>query len=333
MTNFLVEGPIKVGIVGTGYAASKRAEALQADQRAELKSVAGYTVISSEKFAQTYSIERINSWQTLVKQPDLDLIIICNINQDHGAIAQAALSAGKHVVLEYPLALKPLQAEALINLARQNQKLLHVEHIELIGGVHQAIRRYLPEIGEVFYGRYSTISPQQNAPRRWTYHHEMFGFPLIAALSRIHRFTDLFGAVDTVNCQTRFWDAPETGYYLACLCEAQLRFSNGLIAQITYGKGEKFWSSDRTLELYGDRGTLSFDGETGILIKGEEKIPLEVVSRQGLFAQDTQMVLDHLVHGKPLYLKPESSYYALTVAEAARQSAATGSIISIPPQL
>lgn len=327
MANYSLKSPIKVGIVGTGYAASKRAEALQADDRAQLTAVAGYTTASTEQFAQTYSLKGIDSWQTLVKRPDLDLIIISNINQEHGAIASCALAEGKHVVIEYPLALKPIQAEALINLAQQHQKLLHVEHIELLGGVHQAIRKYLPEIGEVSYGRYITMTPQHPAPRRWTYHYEMFGFPLSAALSRIHRFTDLFGSVATVSCQTRFWDAPDTGYYLAGLCQAQLRFNNGLIAQITYAKGEKFWNSDRTLELHGEKGTLIFTGETGMLVRGAEKIPLEVTSRRGLFAKDTQMVLDHLYLGTPLYVQPESSYYALTVAEAARQAAASDTVV------
>ena len=329
MTNFAVQSRIRVGIVGTGYAASKRADAIKADERAQLKAVVGHDEKKTASFAQSYDITRVETWQELVKQSEIDLIFICNINRDHGAIAQGALAAGKHVVVEYPLALTPLQAEALINLAKEHKRLLHIEHIELLGGVHQGIKKYLAEIGEVFYGRYSTITPQKPAPLRWTYHQEMFGFPLIGALSRISRFTDLFGEVARVNCQSRFWEASEVGYYRAGLCEAQLRFKSGLIAQITYGKGETFWKSDRTLELYGDRGTLVFVGEEGMLIQGEQKTPIEVGSRQGLFNLDTQLVLDHLLQGKPLYTQPESSYYALRVADAARQSAALGSVVSL----
>jgi biliverdin reductase len=315
---------LQAGIIGTGFAAQRRAEALQSERRSRLLYVTGNTPENTEKFCQTYGSLSLDSWESLVNHPDLDLVVICNLNRDHGKIARAALEAGKHVIVEYPLSLQVEEAEDLINLAQQQGKLLHVEHIELLGGLHQAMRQYLPKIGQVFAARYATIMPVNPAPRRWTYHKEMFGFPLIAAVSRIHRFTDLFGNVDSVTCQSRFWDAPESGYFTACFCDAQLLFTNGLIADTVYGKGEVFWSSDRTFTLYGDKGTLFFDGEEGTLIQGEEKTAIEVGIRRGLFAKDTLMVLDHLCNGSELYVKPTASLYALKVADAAYQSAITG---------
>ena len=169
--------------------------------------------------------------------------------------------------------------------------------------------------------------PQNPAPRRWTYHPESFGFPLIAALSRLHRLTDLFGPVVSVTCQSRFWDTPETGYFRACFCNAQLQFQNGLMADTVYAKGEICWQGDRSFVLHGDEGTLSFDGEQGKLIRGKEEIELEVGSRRGLFALDTQKVLDHLFNGSPLYVQPEASLYALQVAEAAYQSSKQGKTV------
>ncbi len=41
------------------------------------------------------------------------------------------------------------------------------------------------------------------------------------------------------------------------------------------------------------------------------------------------MVLDYLVEGTPLYVSPTASYYALKVADAARQSAETGKVINL----
>jgi biliverdin reductase len=254
-------------------------------------------------------------------------VIICTINRDHGAIARAALEAGKHVVVEYPLSLDPKDAESLIALAQAKGKLLHVEHIELLGGLHQALRQWLPEIGNAFYARYVTITPVRPAPQRWTYHPELFGFPFSGAVSRIHRFTDLFGEVASVSCQSRFWDAKE--YYTACLCTAQLRFTNGLIAEVTYGKGEAFWQSLRNFEVHGEQGTLVFEGDEGTLVRGEERTPIEVGGRRGLFGKDTGMVLDYLVEGTPLYVSPAASCYALKVADGLRQSAQMGKAIAL----
>jgi biliverdin reductase len=319
--------PIRAGIVGTGFTAKLRAETLQADARSRLVAVSGHTPETTQEFARTHEASPVDSWQQLVEHPDLDLVIICTINRDHGAIARAALEAGKHVVVEYPLSLDPKDAESLIALAQAKGKLLHVEHIELLSGLHQALRQWLPEIGNAFYARYVTITPVRPAPQRWTYHPELFGFPFSGAVSRIHRFTDLFGKVASVSCQSRFWDATE--YYTACLCTAQLRFTNGLIAEVTYGKGEAFWQSLRNFEVHGEKGTLVFEGDEGTLVRGEERTAIEVGGRRGLFGKDTAMVLDYLVEGTPLYVSPAASCYALKVADGLRQSAQMGKALAL----
>jgi len=324
--------PIRAGLVGTGFAAKLRTETLQADSRSHLVAVSGHTLEKTKEFAHTHEASAVDSWQQLVEHPDLDLVIICTINRDHGAIARAALDAGKHVVVEYPLCLDPSEAESLIALAQAKGKLLHVEHIELLGGLHQALRQSLPEIGNTFYARYVTITPQRPAPKRWTYHQELFGFPLSAALSRIHRLTDLFGDVASVSCQSRFWEA-SSEYYTACLCSAQLRFTNGLIAEVTYGKGEAFWQGLRNFEVHGEQGTLVFEGDQGTLVRGEERTAIDVAGRRGLFVKDTGMVLDYLIEGTPLYVSATDSCYALKVADAARQSAETGKAISLSASL
>ncbi len=328
MINFKDSLPIKAGIVGTGFAAKLRAETLQSDRRSHLIAVSGHTPETTQEFANQHKAVAVESWQQLVEHPNLDLVIICTINRDHGAIAHAALNANKHVIVEYPLSLDPGEAESLIALAEAKGKLLHVEHIEILGGLHQALRQSVAEIGNVFYTRYVTIFQQRPAPKRWTYNHQQFGFPLSGAVSRIHRLTDLFGKVASVSCQSRFWEDGD-GYYTACLCTAQLQFVSGLIAEVTYGKGEVFWQNLRNFEVHGDQGTLLFEGEKGSLIRGEEKTPIEVGGRRGLFAKDTEMVLDYLVEGTPLYVSAEASCYALKVADAARQSSETGKVVLV----
>lgn len=322
--------PIRVGLVGTGFVAKLRGQTLQEDERSRLVAVAGHTPEKTEEFAQIHRTIALNSWQDLIAREDLDLVIISNINRDRGAIIRAALLADCHVVVEYPLCLDPAEAEDLIALATARQRLLHVEHIELLGGVHQALKQSWNEVGEVAYVRYSTLNPQRFVGRKWTYNRELFGFPLTGALSRLHRLTDVLGQVATVSCQSRFWEVPkEPEYFRACLCSAQLRFTNGAIAQVIYGKGEIFCASERKLEVHGSQGTLIFDGDQGQLVRDGDMTPLEVGARRGLFAKDTQMVLDHLTQGTPLYVDPRASLYTLKVADAARLAAETGTTIAL----
>ncbi len=330
INNFFVRGvnvPIRVGLVGTGYVAQHRAQALQADPRSLLLAVAGHDLAHTQVFAQTYQLEMDHPWLDLVTRTDLDLIIICSASYEHGAIARAALAAGKHIVVEYPLALDVVEAQELITLATQSQLLLHVAHIELLGGLHQALKQSLPTIGSAFFARYVTISPQRPAPQKWSYQRELFGFPLIGALSRLHRLIDLFGQVTSVNCVERYWDVPETDFYRACWCHAQLGFTNGVIGEVVYGKGETFWQKEQTFIVYGDGGNLIFTPETGKLIREEQERSIAVASRQGLFAKETKMILDYLTAGTPLYITPGESLYTLKIADAARRSAQIGEMI------
>ncbi|MEA5620377.1 Gfo/Idh/MocA family oxidoreductase [Cronbergia sp. UHCC 0137] len=314
---------LRVGLVGTGYAAKHRAEALVNAARVNLVAIAGHTPEKTTALAQEYSTQAIDSWQDLVQRQDIDLVIISTINRDHGKITRAALNNGKHVIVEYPLSVDFQEAEELVALAKTQNKLLHIEHIELLGGLHQALKQQIAKVGDLFYVRYSTINPQHPAPRKWTYNHDQFGFPLIGALSRLHRLTDLFGKVLTVNCHQRYWET-ESEYYQTCFCTAQFCFANGLLAQVVYGKGETLWQSERKFEVHGEKGGLIFDGDTGILVQAEESTPIEVGTRRGLFAKDTNMVLDHLFDGTPLYVTPEASLYTLKVADAAQRAAKTG---------
>jgi biliverdin reductase len=312
---------IQIGIIGTGFAAARRAEGFLQSPVASLVAVTGNTEVKTREFASKYGVSLVNSWLELVNLPNLDLVVICTVNNLHGAIAKAALNAGKHVIIEYPLSLDIQEAEELISLAKEKNLLLHVEHIEIIGGLHQSIKENLPKIGKVFYARYITVKIDNPAPQKWTYHHQLYGFPLMAAVSRIHRFTNLFGKVSSVTGKSKFWNLPNSQYYSACLCDAQLTFDSGVIANIIYGKGDKFWQSYRDFEIHGEEGSLIFKGEKGHLITSAGKQEIVSPSRQGLFQKDTEIVLNHLLTNSDLYVSNQDSYYALKIADLARKAA------------
>ncbi|MBV6621502.1 MAG: Gfo/Idh/MocA family oxidoreductase [Rivularia sp. (in: Bacteria)] len=313
---------MRVGLVGTGYAAKLRAQTLLNDARTDLIAVVGNQSSKTTAFARDFQCRVLDSSQQLIEE-DIELVVVSNVNSEHGAVVRAALEADKHVVVEYPLCLDLVEASELIDLAKSRDKLLHVEHIELLGGLHQALRQHLDKVGKVFYVRYSTIKPENPAPRKWTYSHDLFGFPLMAALSRLHRLTNLFGEVIAVNCHNRFW-ATEAEFYQSCFCTTQLNFTSGLLAEVIYAKGETMWEAERKFEVHGENGALVFNGSEGVFINSQETTPIKVGSRRGLFARDTAMVLDYLFDGTPLYVTPEESLYALKVADAARKSAELG---------
>ncbi len=319
---------IYTAIIGTGFAARKRVEALREIPQVELVAVTSRSPERAQQFGQQHQITALNSSQELWHQSRLDLVFVCTVNADHGDLVQQALEHNRHVVVEYPLALDVEQAAQLISLARKRQRLLHVEHIELIGGLHLAMKQHLAAIGTPYYVNYRTFAPQQSVPDKWSYDQKLLGFPLMAALSRIQRLTNLLGPVDHVTCQGRV-QPPDSDCFRRCLYSAQLRFRSGVLAELTYGKGEGLWQRSRHIEVRGDQGCLTFDGNQGCLLTAAGEQNVAAAPRQGLFQKDTHWVVDHLVAGKPLYLQPEESLYALQVAAALERATHTGERVKV----
>ena len=319
---------IKVGVVGTGYAARSRVEALVNDQRSQPLLVTGHC--HTVKFAEKYGLQVAASWQQLVVDPRIDLVVVANVSSRHGEVVEAALQADKQVVVEYPLSLDMRQAEKLVRLAADKGLLLHVEHIELLGGLHRGMREYLPYVGVPAYVNYRTLNPQHPAPLKWTYQQGLFGFPFCGALSRVHRLTNLFDRVEKVDCCTQVIHyEPPSDYFKGILSSARLQFECGVVAEVTYGKGENLWTRRRDIEVQGDAGALVFTGNDGTVTTAEGTKTIAVTPRKGLFAKDTEMVLDHLTDHAPLYVSAVESVYALRVADALRQASQSGRTVHL----
>lgn len=66
--------------------------------------------------------------EELVADPDIDLIVVASPNPSHFPLAEAALLAGKHVVVEKPMCVSAAEAEKLIAVANRSGRLLTVFH-------------------------------------------------------------------------------------------------------------------------------------------------------------------------------------------------------------
>ncbi|AGA27958.1 Gfo/Idh/MocA family protein [Singulisphaera acidiphila] len=65
----------------------------------------------------------------LLADPKVDLVDLCVPNDEHAALAIRALEAGKHVLIEKPIALTTADADAILAAAKANGKLLMVAHV------------------------------------------------------------------------------------------------------------------------------------------------------------------------------------------------------------
>jgi predicted dehydrogenase len=75
------------------------------------------------------AVKKYERFEDMVADPEIDLIDICNPTHLHPDYAIAALKAGKHVLVEKAIALKPEQADAMVAAAKSAGKLLMVAHV------------------------------------------------------------------------------------------------------------------------------------------------------------------------------------------------------------
>ncbi|MGQ9865701.1 MAG: Gfo/Idh/MocA family protein [Pseudanabaenaceae cyanobacterium] len=318
-----------VAVIGTGFAAGVRARLVLEDPRTHLVAIAGHAE-RAQNLADTLGVAALPP-AAAIEHPAVELVVVANANGDHGGTVRAALSAGKNVVVEYPLALSWAEGQELVQLARTRGLLLHVEHIELLGPIHQTATAWLPIIGRPFAAHYRTIAPQRPTPRKWSYQPERWGSPWVAALSRLSRFTRWFGLPRTVAATARYWGEAWPEGFTACLATAHLVYPDGLTVDLTYGKGEAFWRSERTLELWGEEGAIAFQGEIGSRSTRHGEHTETVAAPRGSFAKDFHAVLDFLTEGTPLYVSLTESLAALAVASAAAEAIRTGQPQTLQP--
>ncbi len=70
----------------------------------------------------------VSDARSILEDGAIDLVVIGTPNAEHRPLAQAALLAGKHVIVEKPFTVTSAEADTLIALARQQKRLLTVHH-------------------------------------------------------------------------------------------------------------------------------------------------------------------------------------------------------------
>ncbi len=110
---------LRWGIIGPGWIAERFAGAVLRNTAQEVVAVGSRTLARSAAFAATFGIDRAyGSYEELVDDPDVDVVYIATPHNAHFPCARLALEAGKHVLVEKPLALNAAQAEQLAGLAK-----------------------------------------------------------------------------------------------------------------------------------------------------------------------------------------------------------------------
>lgn len=159
---------IKVAVFGCGAIAERRhIPEYAANENVELVAFADPIVERAEKMAETYGGKAYSSYEELLANETVDAVSVCTPNYLHAPMAIAAANAGKHVLVEKPMAVSTEEGEQMIEAAKKNGVYLMVGHNQRLMPPHVKAKEILDsgKLGKVLNFRTSFGHP---GPEAWS---------------------------------------------------------------------------------------------------------------------------------------------------------------------
>jgi len=120
---------LKFAIAGAGYIANVHAQAIRAQKTAELVAVAGKFSPKAAAFSKKFGLKRhYETVEDMLKDGDVDALVIGTPNFLHAPQAIAALNAGLHVMVEKPMAMNAREAAKMLETSQKSGARLMVAH-------------------------------------------------------------------------------------------------------------------------------------------------------------------------------------------------------------
>lgn len=257
---------IKFGVIGQGHIGKRHAEMVRRNPSCEL--VAVCDVLSKDKIGLNDLKEKFySSAEELLKShPEIDVVNICTPNGLHARHALLALNAGKHVVVEKPMALHKADCEKIVHTALDQNKtvfcvmqnrysppsvwLKEITEKKILGDIHMVQLNCYWNRDERYY-----------KPGNWKGTQELDGGTLFTQFSHwIDIMYWLFG--DITNIQARFadfnhktnTDFEDSGF-------VSFDFVNGGMGSINYSTSVWDKNLESSLTIMGSKGSIKVGGQ------------------------------------------------------------------------
>lgn len=288
---------------------------------------------------------RVTNLDELIQRSDL--VIVASPNTTHFTIAVQALKAGRHVVVDKPFTVTVDEADELIRIAHERERVLSVFHNRRWDADFLTLRALLPRLGEVllFEAHWDRFRP--SIKPGWREQPEP-GSGLLSDLGPhlIDQALQLFGMPDALTAEVLsqrpgaqvddYFDL--TLHYSArCVC---LRSSTLVAAPRprlsvhgTSGSFVKHGLDPQEAQLKSGMNPLDpgfgVDPIAGTLTHADGS-PETVPSRHGNYRAFYEAVADAILNGAPPPVRPQDARDGLSLFDLARRASAEGRRLAAP---
>jgi len=333
---------IRVGLIGCGGISLAHARGyLQSPNLFEVVACCDERKELAEERAQQLGAKFVTTdYHDLLSRDDIDAVDICLPHHLHAEVTITAAEAGKHVLVEKPIATTLAEADAMIAAARNAGVVLMVAHNERFMPVYQKAKELVAQgvLGRIFLARADHNQFVRAEPHSWLRRKATAGGGVLigSGIHRVDLLRWLVGEIVRVFHQQRL--VPERfSDEVEAASVTVLEFENGAIGELTcnwsaYGAPSAPWYE--LLWLYGTDG--SFHNVGGLFVASEKlpesqgkHIPVPVEESDS-FVNEIRHFGECLKEGKTPLTSGEEGRKSLAVVLAAYQSAETNTFVTVP---
>ena len=273
----------------------------------------------------------------IVDRDDVDAVLVLTSMPSHGEISAAALTAGKHVLVEKPMSIHLDEAAALVSQARTSTGLLVCAPHVVLSPTYQALWKRVVDDGEIgtvltARARYGWSGPTWG---RWYY--DTGGGPLFdLGVYNVTSLTGLMGSVERVTAVAgtaiarREVDGEMIEVKNFDNYQVVLDFGDACMAVVTTGFTMHEYRSP-AIELYGTGGVAQMLGDDWAP-QGYEIVRADSAGWTTYAEADPtwpwtaglRHLVDCALDGAELLIRPEHAYHCLEVMVKAQLAATSG---------
>jgi len=283
---------LRVGIIGTGGIAGMHAAGLQKVEAVEVIAGADVNEKALSAFSAKYGLQHtFTDYREMLKLEALDAVSVCTPNFMHKEPTVAALKAGKHVMVEKPMAMTAREAQAMVDAAAESNLVLTIGFQFRFSPAAQVIKRYYDEgqLGSILYSRVQALR-RRGIPNWGVFGrkelqgggplidigvhmielaHYLMGSPRPAAAAS-GMWTYLGNKPSDVMCMWPNWD--HRTYTVEDLATGFVRFENGASMCVESSFAAHIEDNVLNVTLMGDKGGASysplkvFRDEAGVMV-------------------------------------------------------------------
>jgi predicted dehydrogenase len=255
---------VRIAFAGCGNIAPRYAECIAAADGLELVGATDIAPGAAERFVAEHGGTAYRTLDELLADDRVDLVVNLTAPQAHAAVTRAALTAGKHVHSEKPLALRYEEARGLVELAQRSGVRLSSAPATLLGEAQQSAWKLVRD-GAV--GKVRVVYAEANWDRLERWHPDPTSLYAVGPLVDVGVYplaimTAMFGPVrrvqafaTTLEPNRIHKDGRPFTLQAPDFVVAALELEDGVVARLT----ANFYvpaSKQRGLEFHGDEGSL-----------------------------------------------------------------------------